>query len=143
MISGSRVTLALMDCQMRLCFSASSRVCLTFYSVHFFPTMLGLRVILSNVWVLSRNSSTCPSAAHAIIGPLLPVLGISPVMAAMTICAGAMILMHVNDSFFWVVSGFTKMEVGTAYKTLTVTMAVMGVVVFAGVAILGPLLGFA
>jgi gluconate:H+ symporter, GntP family len=104
--------------------------------VHFFATILGLRVIISNIWVLSRNT-------RAIIGPLLPVLGISPVMAVMTICSGAMILMHVNDSFFWVVSGFTKMEVGTAYKTLTVTMAVMGVVVFAGVAILGPLLGLA
>ena len=83
-ISGSRVTLAFMDCQMRLFFSASSRA---------------RRIFI--------------------------------------------IFMHVNDSFFWVVSGFTKMEVGTAYKTLTLTVAVMGVVLFAGVAILGPLLRFA
>jgi GntP family gluconate:H+ symporter len=83
------------------------------------------------------------TTATAIIGPLLPAFGISPVMAAMTICAGAMMLVHVNDSFFWVVSGFTKMEVGTAYKTLTVIMTIMGVVVFAFVALLGPILGFA
>jgi len=64
-------------------------------------------------------------------------------MAAMTICAGAVILMHFNDSLFWVVSGFTRMEVGMAYKTLTVIMAIRGVVVFAFVAFLGPLLGYA
>ena len=58
-------------------------------------------------------------------------------MAAMTICAGTMILMHFNESFFWVVSGFTRMEVGTAYKTLTAIMAIMVVVVFAFVAFLG------
>jgi GntP family gluconate:H+ symporter len=52
-----------------------------------------------------------------------------------------MILMHVNYSFFWVVSGFTKMEVGTAYKTLTIIMAVMGLVNFAFVALLSPILG--
>ena len=83
------------------------------------------------------------TTATAIIGPLLPSLGVSPVVAAMTICAGAMIFMHVNDSFFWVVSGFTKMEVGTAYKTLTVIMAVMGLVTFASVALFGSILGFA
>ena len=83
------------------------------------------------------------TTATAIISPLLPSLGVNPVMAAITICAGAMILMHVNDSFFWVVTGFTKMEVGTAYKTLTVIMAVMGLSVFAGVVVLGPLLGLA
>jgi H+/gluconate symporter-like permease len=83
------------------------------------------------------------TTATAIIGPLLPALGVSPGMAAMTICAGAMMLMHVNDSFFWVVSGFTKMEVGTAYKTLTVIMAVMGLVAFACITLLGPLLGLA
>ncbi len=63
-------------------------------------------------------------------------------MAAMTISAGAMILMHFNDSFFWVVSGFARMEVGMAYKMLTVIMAIMWVVVFAFVAFLGPLLGY-
>ncbi len=107
------------------------------------PGLLVIFVIAALLKTAQGGTTVTMTTATAIVGPLLPALGISPVMAAMTICAGAMILMHVNDSFFWVVSGFTKMEVGTAYKTLTVTMAVMGLVVFAGVAILGPLLGFA
>jgi GntP family gluconate:H+ symporter len=83
------------------------------------------------------------TTATAIIAPLLPSLGVSPVMAAMTICADAMMLMHVNDSFFWVVTGFSGMEVATGYGTLTVLMAVMGVVAFVMVSLLGPLLGLA
>jgi gluconate:H+ symporter, GntP family len=107
------------------------------------PGLLVIFVIAALLKTAQGGTTVTMTTAAAIIGPLLPALGVSPVMAAMTICAGAMILMHVNDSFFWVVSGFTKMEVGTAYKTLTVIMAVMGLVAFACVAVLGPLLGFA
>jgi gluconate:H+ symporter, GntP family len=107
------------------------------------PGLLVIFIIAAILKTAQGGTTVTMTTATAIIGPLLPTLGISPVMAAMTICAGAMVLMHVNDSFFWVVSGFTKMEVGTAYKTLTVMMAVMGLVVFAGVALFGPILGFA
>ena len=107
------------------------------------PGLLVVFIIAALLKTAQGGTTVTMTTATAIIGPLLPALGITPVMAAMTICAGAMILMHVNDSFFWVVSGFTKMEVGTAYKTLTVIMAVMGIVVFAFVALLGPILGFA
>ncbi len=107
------------------------------------PGLLVIFVIAALLKTAQGGTTVTMTTATAIVGPLLPSLGVSPVMAAMTICAGAMILMHVNDSFFWVVSGFTKMEVGTAYKTLTVIMAIMGVVAFAVIALIGPLLGFA
>ncbi len=107
------------------------------------PGLLVIFVIAALLKTAQGGTTVTMTTATAIIGPLLPAFGISPVMAAMTICAGAMILVHVNDSFFWVVSGFTKMEVGTAYNTLTVIMAIMGVVVFAFVTLLGPILGFA
>jgi GntP family gluconate:H+ symporter len=107
------------------------------------PSLVVIFVIAALLKTAQGGTTVTMTTAAAIIGPLLPSLGVTPVMASMTICAGAMILMHVNDSFFWVVSGFTKMEVGTAYKTLTVIMAVMGLVAFACVAAFGPLLGFA
>jgi len=107
------------------------------------PSLLVIFVIAALLKTAQGGTTVTMTTATAIIAPLLPSLGVNPVMAAITICAGAMILMHVNDSFFWVVTGFTKMEVGTAYKTLTVIMAVMGVSVFAGVLVLGPLLGIA
>lgn len=107
------------------------------------PGLLVILIIAILLKTAQGGTTVTMTTAAAIVGPLLPAFGISPVMAAITICAGAMILMHVNDSFFWVVSGFTKMDVGTAYRTLTVTMAVMGLVVFASVVVMGPLLGFA
>ena len=74
----------------------------------------------------------------AIILPLLPSLGVHPVMAAMAISAGAMIMVHVNDSFFWVVTGFSKMDVAAGYRTISVLSAVMGVTAFAVISFVGP-----
>jgi GntP family gluconate:H+ symporter len=74
----------------------------------------------------------------AIILPLLPSLGVHPVMAAMAISAGAMIMVHVNDSFFWVVTGFSKMDVAAGYRTISVLSAVMGVTAFAMISLVGP-----
>ena len=49
-------------------------------------------------------------------------------------------LMHVNDSFFWMVIGFSRMETATGYRTLTVIMAVMGIVALIIIALIGPIL---
>jgi GntP family gluconate:H+ symporter len=76
----------------------------------------------------------------AIILPLLPSLGLHPVMAAMAISAGAMIMVHVNDSFFWVVTGFSKMDVAAGYRTISVLSTVMGVTAFAIISLVGPIL---
>ncbi len=76
----------------------------------------------------------------AIIAPLLPSLGVHPVMAAMVISAGAMIMVHVNDSFFWVVTGFSKMDVASGYRTVSVLSTVMGLTAFAAINIIGPLI---
>ncbi len=57
---------------------------------------------------------------------------------AMAISAGAMIMVHVNDSFFWVVTGFSKMDVAAGYRTISVLSAVMGVTAFAVISLVGP-----
>lgn len=58
--------------------------------------------------------------------------------AAMAICAGAMIMVHVNDSFFWVVTGFSKMDVASGYRTLTLLSVVMGLTAFTVISVIGP-----
>ncbi len=67
-------------------------------------------------------------------------MGLHPVMAAMAISAGAMIMVHVNDSFFWVVTGFSKMDVVSGYRTLTLLSVVMGLTAFTVISLVGPLL---
>ena len=107
------------------------------------PGLLVVFVIAALLKTAQGGTTVTMTTTTAIIAPLLPSLGVSAVMAAVAICAGAMILMHVNDSFFWVVTGFTRMEVATGYKTLTIIMAVMGIVTFASISLIGPILGFA
>lgn len=58
------------------------------------------------------------------------------VLAVMAIGAGAMTVSHANDSYFWVVTQFSKMEVATAYKAQTVATLLQGVTGMTVVAIL-------
>jgi GntP family gluconate:H+ symporter len=99
-----------------------------------------LLVFLVAAIMKTGQGGTTPTmiTTTAIILPLLPSLGLHPVMAAMAISAGAMIMVHVNDSFFWVVTGFSKMDVAAGYRTISVLSAVMGVTAFAVISFVGP-----
>jgi len=58
----------------------------------------------------------------------------------MAVCAGAMVCVNVNDSFFWVVTGFGNMGVAEGYRTVTLMSVILGVVALAVIAALGPLM---
>ena len=45
-----------------------------------------------------------------------------------TIGADAMTVSHANDSYFWVVSQFSRMSVPQAYKAHTVATGIQGIV---------------
>jgi len=64
----------------------------------------------------------------AIVLPFLHSLGISPEIAVLATCAGSLAVVHANDSFFWVVTGFGGMDVPTGYKNLTALTLVQSVV---------------
>ncbi|HZH73875.1 MAG TPA: GntP family permease, partial [Mariniphaga sp.] len=48
------------------------------------------------------------------------------VLAVMATGAGAMTISHANDSFFWVVTQFSGMDVKTGYRTHTVATLIQG-----------------
>jgi len=54
----------------------------------------------------------------------------------MAIGAGAMTVSHANDSYFWVVTEFSGMDVTTGYKSQTAATLVQGIVTIVVVAIL-------
>lgn len=64
-------------------------------------------------------------------GTLMSALGMTtPVSAAlviMAIAAGAMVVSHANDSYFWVVTGFGKISAQDGYRTQTVITLIEGV----------------
>ncbi|EJS86541.1 GntP [Pasteurella multocida subsp. multocida str. Anand1_cattle] len=46
----------------------------------------------------------------------------------MAIAAGAMCVSHANDSYYWVVTNFTKMTPQQGYRTQTALTLIMGIV---------------
>lgn len=77
------------------------------------------------------STTTTMVATSALISPLLLSLGlestIGSVLAVMSIGAGAMVVSHANDSYFWVVAEFTGMDIRTAYRSQTLATAIQGV----------------
>ena len=67
----------------------------------------------------------------AMVAPLLDLIGLDSelgrVFCVMAIGAGAMTISHANDSFFWIVSQFSRMSVAQAYKAHSVATGIQGV----------------
>ncbi|NQT88098.1 GntP family permease, partial [bacterium] len=61
-------------------------------------------------------------------------------LTVMAIGAGAMTVSHANDSYFWVVSQFSGMDVATAYRSHTVATLIQGLATIAVVGLLALLL---
>lgn len=80
----------------------------------------------------AQGSSTVAIITSAsIMLPLLPKAGLdaglAPAFVTLAIGAGAMTVSHANDSYFWVVSQFSGMDVSQAYRLQTAGSAVAGV----------------
>ena len=67
----------------------------------------------------------------AMVAPLLGQIGLDSelgrVFCVMAIGAGAMTISHANDSFFWIVSQFSRMSVAQAYKAHSMATGIQGV----------------
>ncbi|MEV6476952.1 GntP family permease [Streptomyces sp. NPDC051657] len=110
-------------------------------------------LVLFGIAALLKTAQGSSTAALIITStlaqPLLPTLGldgtlgsipIGQVMAVMAIGAGAMVVSHVNDSYFWVVTQFSGMDVKTAYRAHTAATLIQGLSALAAVLVLGAVL---
>ena len=91
-----------------------------------------LPFVIAAAFKTAQGSSTVALVAtSALVAPMLDSLGLDStsgrVLTVMAIGAGAMTVSHANDSFFWVVAQFSKMDVGTAYRAMTMATLVQGV----------------
>lgn len=57
--------------------------------------------------------------AAAVVEPMMPMLGISPVLAVLAIGAGTMTVNHMNNSGFWVMSQFFNLDTRQSLKYVT------------------------
>lgn len=95
--------------------------------------------IISAVLKTAQGSSTVAIITTASImgmfnadDSLMSVLELTSEIAAslcvMAIAAGAMCVSHANDSYFWVVTNFSKLTPQQGYKTQTMLTLIMGIV---------------
>jgi GntP family gluconate:H+ symporter len=97
-------------------------------------TLLCLGWAVAALMKTAQGSSTGALViASGIIAPLLPLAGVESAtdLALMTLAigGGAMTVSHANDSYFWVVTRFSGIEVADAYRAYTPLTAVMGTTV--------------
>ncbi|GMQ58657.1 GntP family permease [Vallitalea sediminicola] len=101
-------------------------------------------VIAAALKTAQGSSTVALVTTSALVAPLLGALGLQSTMGSvltvMAIGAGAMTVSHANDSFFWVVTEFSGMDVSTAYKSHTMATLIQGLVTFAVVVILSFIL---
>jgi GntP family gluconate:H+ symporter len=93
----------------------------------------------------AQGSSTVSIITTAgLMAPLLPALGLegdtARALATVAIGAGAMVVSHANDSFFWVVTQFSNMDAPTGYRLQTLGTLVQGLVGATGVWAVGTVL---
>lgn len=91
-----------------------------------------LPFIIAAAFKTAQGSSTVSLVAtSALIAPLLSTIGLDSlngkVLAVMATGAGAMTISHANDSFFWVVTQFSGMDVKTGYRTHTMATLIQGI----------------
>jgi len=90
-----------------------------------------LPFLLSAALKTAQGSSTVAIiTTSSLLSPLMVSLGFDGALArafiVLTIGAGSMVASHVNDSFFWVVTQMSNMDVPTGYKLHTLGSAVIG-----------------
>ncbi|WDV46189.1 GntP family permease [Clostridiaceae bacterium M8S5] len=61
----------------------------------------------------------------SILAPILPTLGLNPLIAALALCSTSMFISYPNDSYFWVVTRFSGLRVETSLKTWSVATAII------------------
>lgn len=90
-----------------------------------------LPFLLAAALKTAQGSSTVAIITAAnIVSPMMSALNLESdaarALAVISIGAGSMVVSHANDSYFWVVSQFTKLTVNQAYRLQTLGSLVQG-----------------
>jgi GntP family gluconate:H+ symporter len=88
-------------------------------------------IIALTIKTAQGSSTVAMITTASIVAPLLPSLGfdseIAKPLIVLAIGAGAMVVSHANDSFFWVVTQMSRMDVKTGYKLQSTGTLILGV----------------
>lgn len=96
-----------------------------------FPAILIPFLLAAILMTVCGSMTTASMTAAALMVELLPMLSISPVVAALAIGAGSMVGWHVNNSGFWIFTSLYGFNTKQGLKFFTTTNAVGGIIAFA------------
>lgn len=98
------------------------------------PLSLGISLpflIAAGLKTAQGSSTVAIITASSLITPLLPELhlneGWGPILTVLSMGAGSMVVSHPNDSFFWVVTKFSDLQMETSLKVFTTATLWMGI----------------
>ncbi|MDT0276568.1 GntP family permease [Blastococcus goldschmidtiae] len=103
------------------------------------PVIVAAFVIATCLRVAQGSATVALLTTAALIAPAVAAADLSELDIALVVIAiacGATVLSHVNDSGFWLVGRFLKMDVATTLRTWTVMETLIGVVGFTIAALL-------
>jgi len=87
-------------------------------------------IIAAGIKTAQGSSTVAIITTAGLIAPLLSSLGLDGetqrALVVVAIGAGAMVVSHANDSYFWVVTQFSGMDVKTGYRLQTLGTLVQG-----------------
>ena len=97
-------------------------------------TSLGIIIpflIAASIKTAQGSSTVAIITSASIIYPMLSVFGLEnelgKTLAILSIGVGSMTVSHANDSYFWIVSQFSGMNISTTYKTHTMATLIQGI----------------
>lgn len=76
------------------------------------------------------SSTVAIITTSSLVAHLLPSMGLAtglgPVLVTLAIASGSMVVSHVNDSYFWVVTQMSGLSVSQGYRLVTIASAIAG-----------------
>ena len=97
-------------------------------------------VIAAALKTAQGSSTVAIITTSALMAPMLGDMGFASgagrALIVLAVGAGSMTVSHANDSYFWVVSQFSDMDVSTAYKCQTMGSLIIGLTGMAAIAVI-------
>ncbi|MDI3495353.1 MAG: gluconate:H+ symporter, GntP family [Pseudothermotoga sp.] len=88
-------------------------------------------IVAAAIETAQGSSTVAIITTASLLAPLMEPLGltstVAKALAVVAIGAGSMVVSHANDSYFWVVTQFSKMDVKTGYKLQTFGTFIEGI----------------
>ncbi|MUL42875.1 GntP family permease [Streptomonospora sp. PA3] len=104
------------------------------------PLLVAAFLIAVVMRVAQGSATVATTTAAGLLAPAVEAAGghnqFELALIVLAMCAGGIVLSHVNDSGFWLVRGFLEMDTKTTLRTWTVQATAVGVMAFALVCLL-------